>query len=254
MSAITPIDAPDAAGVPTLAYAVNGEVTGADVDAIRADFDRHDRVRLLLRVDDFEVPDASAFSRELVAMKTGAVGKIERYAIVGGPDWIAGLVGTVGGLMPFPMEHFDAEDPARAWLAAPATGDEREDRAEAAEKAAPAVTRLDSDRPDLVALAVSGHLTADDYERTVDPAVEGALAENDEIDLLMRLDGLDGFSLGAAREDFALAKHLGSFRKMALVGGPDWMTGLVDGLGGLVPVEVETFDDEAAARAWLGGA
>lgn len=248
-SALSPIDAPTA-DVPVLAYALRGGLTDDDIDALHADLNRHERARLLIRVDHFEMPHASAFAHQLAGISR-FFGPIERYAVVGGPGWLRGYAAVAGALAPFPVRHFEDEDEARAWIASPATADEVEDRAEAAEKAAPAITRLDADRPDLVALAVDGHVTADDYRRVVDPAVEEALRDHDEIDLLLRVDHLAGASLGAVKEDAALAKHLGRFRRTAVVGGPDWLAALVDGLGALTPVEVETFETEAEARAWL---
>lgn len=252
-SALTRLDTPDGqSAVPVLAYALAGKLTGADVDAIQADLAGHERVRLLVRMDALSMPDASSFSSHLMSMKAEAMGKIERYAIVGGPSWLTGLVSVVGALAPFAIRHFDDQAAATAWVQSAATADEIEDRVEAAEKAAPAVTLLPSHRGDLVALHVDGHITAEDYEAVVDPAIEAALADHDAVDLLVRFGHLDGFSLGAAKEDAALAGKLGQFRKMALVGGPGWLTTMADTVGKLVPVEVQTFDDEAPARAWLG--
>ncbi|MDT0631939.1 STAS/SEC14 domain-containing protein [Rubrivirga litoralis] len=253
-SALTRLDAPAADGVPVLAYALDGALTSADVDAIQSDLDGHDRVRLLVRVDDVEMPEASTFTRRFVSMKAGALGKVERYAVVGGPAWIARMASTVGALAPFPVRHFEGEDAARGWLSGPATADEIEDRADAAQKAEPAVALLPTHRSDLVALHVDGTLTAADYKSVVDPAVRSALAEHDAVDLLVRIGHLDGLSMGAARQDAALAAHLGRFRKMALVGAPGWLTAVADTVGKLVPVEVDTFEDEAPARAWLGDA
>ncbi|GAB5537277.1 MAG: hypothetical protein Rubg2KO_35260 [Rubricoccaceae bacterium] len=250
--ALTRIDAPNAAGVPVLAYALSGRLTEDDIDRLHADLDRQGRARLLIRADAFEMPKPGALARQLAGLGR-FLGSLERYAVVGGPEWLRGYAAVGGALAPFPVRHFDDEAAARDWIASPATADEIEDRQEAAVKAAPAVTQLDTDRPDLVALAVDGHLTADDYKRVVDPAIELALRDHDEIDLLMRLDDLDGVSLGAAKEDAALAKHIGRFRRMALVGGPGWLTSLVDTLGALMPTEVEAFETEAEARDWLGG-
>lgn len=250
--ALARIDAPDAAGVPVLAYALRGRLTDDDIATLHGDLDRHGRARLLIRVDAFEVPDAGAFARQIAGLGR-FLGSIERYAVGGGPGWLRTYAAIGDAIAPFSVRHFDDEAAARAWVSGPATADEVEDRAEAAEKAAPAVTRLDAARPDLVALAVDGHLTAEDYERTVDPAIEAALAGHDEIDLLVRVDRLDGLSLGAAREDAALVKHLGRFRRVAVVGGPGWLTSMADGIGALAPVEVGTFGDEGEARAWLDG-
>ena len=253
MSAFTRL-AVSSSSIPILAYAVSGEITDTDVRMLRADLDAHERVRVLLCFDASNMPGLSAVSPEMMAVRAEALSKAERLAVVGGPGWMPALAATAGALTPFSVQHFQDGASARGWLTQPATPDEMDDRAEAADHGAPAVSLLPSGRPDLLALAVDGTLTAEDYERTVDPAVEAALAAYDEIDLLVRLDRLGGVSFGAVREDAALAKHLGRFRRMALIGGPGWLTGLANGLGALVPVEVRTFVDEAAARAWLGDA
>lgn len=249
--ALTRLHVSGGASVPVLAYALAGKITDADVRTIQADADGLDRLRLLIRVDDFEMPSVSAFTSGLFEMKLGMIGRIERYALVGGPGWIATYVGTVGAMLPLAVKHFRDEADARAWITGPATPDEVEAREEARERAAPAVRLVETHRTDLVALVVDGRLTAADYEAVVDPAIEGALAAHDEVDLLVRVDDLDGFSVGAAREDAALAKHLDHIRRLALVGGPDWMRALAEGAGALVPVEIETFESEAEARAWL---
>ena len=153
--AFTRIDVPDADGVPVLAYAVHGTLDGADVDTLKADLDHHERARLLLRIDDFKM-DASVLSRKMLWVEADALRKIERYALVGGPDWMRAFVSVGGAIAPFPVKYFEAEDAARAWITAPATEEEIEDRQEARDEAAPAVTQLDSNRPDLIALAVDG--------------------------------------------------------------------------------------------------
>ena len=132
-SALSPIDAPTA-DVPVLAYALRGGLTDDDIDALHADLNRHERARLLIRVDQFEMPHASAFAHQLAGISR-FFGPIERYAVVGGPGWLRGYAAVAGALAPFPVRHFEDEDEARAWIASPATADEVEDRAEAAEKA-----------------------------------------------------------------------------------------------------------------------
>lgn len=253
-SALTRIESPGptSSGVPVLAYVLDGVFDAADTTRLREDLDAHDRVRMLIRIDALSLPSLSTFTNGFLSMKVDAFRKVERYAIVGGPDWIRAYVGAVGGLAPFAMKHFEDEAAAWAWIQSPATGDEIEEREEAAEKAAPAVTRLPSHRPDLVAFHLDGHLTARDYETVVDPAIEAATRDHAAIDLLVRFGSLDGVSLGALKDDAALTKYTRSIRRMALVGAPHWLGTLAEGAGALTPIEIETFDDEAPARAWLG--
>lgn len=62
-------------------------------------------------------PDA-AISREVMAGKLELMKHLERYAIVGGPDWIRALASTFGALVQPEVRSFDLEDQdkAVAWL------------------------------------------------------------------------------------------------------------------------------------------
>ena len=208
--ALSRIDLPgDAqAGVPLLAYAVDGSPGAADIDAVQQDLEGHDRVRLMVRVDRLSMPDAGAFSGQLLSMQLDAVRKVERYALVGGPTWIGPYAATINAVTPFAVRHFDQQADAQAWLSEAPTQDERGNRVEAAEKASPAMIVLGSDRPDLIAVAIDGHLTGTDYDNVADPLIKGAVAQHGTADLLVRIDALEGVGLDAAGDDLALAKHL----------------------------------------------
>jgi hypothetical protein len=205
-------------------------------------------VRLLVRLDRFELPLASA-AGAVARLKGSALRKLDRYAVVGGPDWIEGVVPVAGALTPVEVRHFDAdeEDEARAWIARPAGAPDEPDE----EHLEPAARLVASSRPDLVAVAVDGRLTEADYQTVITPALEAALAHAPAIDLLVRFDDFEGVSLGAARRDALLARHARSLRRVALVDAPGWMETLAGTMGSLLPTSVRTFRREADARAWL---
>lgn len=225
-----------------------------DFALMAADFQAHGRLRLLVRVDAFSIPDASAFSAGLVQMKRDALDKIDRYAIVGGPDWLERYASLAGGVSPFPIRRFETEADARAWISADPLPDPHassSDPGDEADDAPPAAVLLRSPDTHVVAFHVQGHLMSADYRLVVVPAIEAALARHDAIDLLVRFGSFDGFSLGAARHEAALAKHAPSLRRVALVDAPGWLAALASTAGGVLPVEVQSFDDETPARLWL---
>ncbi len=255
-AALRRLDAPDApdAAVPVLAYALDGKMNADDFALIWADLREHDRIRLLVQIDTFAIPDPSAFSAGLIQMKKEALHKLDRYAIVGGPDWFERYASLAGGVSPFPIRRFESLAEARAWISADPLPGETDAPSEDDDTAgSPAVTLLRSPDTHIVAFHIQGRLTSADYRTVLVPAIEEALARHDAIDLLVRFGDLYGFSLGAARHEAALAQHVGSLRRVALVNAPGWLSALSATAGGLLPVDVKAFDDETPARRWLTG-
>lgn len=103
----------------TLAYAVTGPITGADIEAIaprlRAASEKHRRVNLLMRMDAGYRFHLDVFSKQLAEMEIDALRHIERYAVVGAPGWIEPVAELAGPLLKLELRLFDAEDEAAAW-------------------------------------------------------------------------------------------------------------------------------------------
>ena len=107
----------------------------------------------------------------------------------------------------------------------------------------------------LIAIQVSGKLTADDYEREWAPRLSEAVAQHGKVRVLVYIDEtFEGFEAAAIWEDtkFGLA-HINAPEKLALVGGPDWMRKLTDLVGPLLPGSYETFEtgELEEAFAWV---
>ncbi len=107
----------------------------------------------------------------------------------------------------------------------------------------------------VVGLIAKGEIHAEDYEKTIDPAVEAALATNDKVRLLYVLGAdLEGYSGGAAWQDGKLGmKHLGKWEKIAVVSDQDWIRHSVNLFGYLIPGKVKVFTvaEEADASEWI---
>lgn len=122
-------------------------------------------------------------------------------------------------------------------------------------EAVPAIRRIDTDRDDLFAIDVVGHVSAADAENLFG-LLEAAYALHPRIDVLIRLtdhDGVDWTDLSAETLEQGKSHALEHVARCATIGDPDW-TSQVQGFFTSLPVELKHFDagDEAAAWEWLG--
>ncbi|MGN6464151.1 MAG: STAS/SEC14 domain-containing protein [Rhizobiaceae bacterium] len=119
-----------------------------------------------------------------------------------------------------------------------------------------AIRRLDTDREDVFAFDIVGHITAADVEN-IYGLLEGAYAIHDEIDMLVRIKDYDGVDWDAAMRDFGLLgkthalKHI---RKYAVVGGPGWVGPMISVFKPFFSISMKHFaaDKETEAWRWIG--
>jgi len=72
-------------------------------------------IRLLARFKDFRMPAAGAVDGDYLRMKLKALHRVERYAVVGGPPWLATGISAMSPLFRPELRHFAAEQEAEAW-------------------------------------------------------------------------------------------------------------------------------------------
>lgn len=65
------------------------------------------------RLDGFEM--GGVFDREYLAMKRSLLERLDRYAVVGGPAWLASWLRALDPLFRVEIRHFPAEQEALAW-------------------------------------------------------------------------------------------------------------------------------------------
>lgn len=121
----------------------------------------------------------------------------------------------------------------------------------------PAIRRIDTDRSDLCALEIAGHFTSNDLENAYG-LLEGAYAEHEKVDLLVRIKYYDGFDWAAVFDESTIrgkAHALRHIRNYAVVGGPGWMRAVLAVFGPLTSIRTKHFDtaDEPKAWDWIGG-
>ena len=107
----------------------------------------------------------------------------------------------------------------------------------------------------LLEVEFSGRITGEDYETTLVPAVEAALAAHDRVRLLALMgEEFSGFDLGAAWADTKLGlAHWSGFDRIALATDIGWMRHAVRLSAALLPCPVQVFDmiEAENARRWL---
>ena len=120
----------------------------------------------------------------------------------------------------------------------------------------PAIRRIETDRADLCALDVVGHLTSADLENAFG-LLEAAYVDHPAVDLLVRLSGYDGFDWDGVFTASTLRgkrNALRHVRRSAVIGGPAWISTALGLFSPLMSMESRHFDaaEEASAWKWLG--
>ena len=102
-----------------VAFALTGPITGADIDHVApklsAAYENHGTVNLLMRLEGDYRFRLDVLSGPLAQLKTEALGRIERYAVVGAPVWMQSAAGLVAPLLKLDLHFFEREDEAAAW-------------------------------------------------------------------------------------------------------------------------------------------
>ena len=114
-----------------------------------------------------------------------------------------------------------------------------------------------SDVPEgIVGVKAIGKLTRDDYEKVLEPLLDGARREGRRLRFLYQVGPeFEGFTLGAAWEDAKLGlRSLRSLAGCAVVTDRDWIRESTRIVGLLLPCPVQVFTnrDRDKAIEWLG--
>ena len=120
----------------------------------------------------------------------------------------------------------------------------------------PTIRRIDTDRDDLFAIDVVGHVSAADAENLFG-LLEAAYALHQRIDVAVRIvdhDGVDWADISDETLKQGAAHALEHIGRCAAIGMPDWTSDARHALPTSSPIEFRHFDadDEAEAWEWLG--
>ncbi|WP_046864804.1 STAS/SEC14 domain-containing protein [Microvirga massiliensis] len=108
-----------------IAFEITGKIRSEDMRLLVSTFDdalkAHERLRILVRVIDFDGVSLDALRNEaLWSVKMRGLRQVERYALVGGPNWLDKILHSVAPMVRTETRHFgrDEEDKAWEWLEA----------------------------------------------------------------------------------------------------------------------------------------
>lgn len=111
------------------------------------------------------------------------------------------------------------------------------------------ISTLHSDK--LVAMTVFGEFTLADYKE-FEELVNFKIRFEGQVDLLLDLRAMSGFTLDLAWEEIRFSRqHAHDFRRIAVLTDDQWVTWSAWVSQLFVDAEVQVFDEESAARAWL---
>lgn len=116
----------------------------------------------------------------------------------------------------------------------------------------PVIRRIPTNRSDVFAFAVEGHLDDPSLENLYG-LLDAAYEEHEEIDLLIRLTGYEGLDWTAAFSESALSmrsKSLQHLRRYAIVGGPLWIQASLTLMQPFLSIEMRAFEPDEEDEAW----
>ncbi len=115
------------------------------------------------------------------------------------------------------------------------------------------ITALPRSRDASLAFHLSDHITHQDYEKVLVPAVEKALENHAQVRLMLIIDEtFNGFTPRAVWDDARLGfSHWRGFAGLALVGGPHWLQWALTLFAPLMQCPVQLYDHQATEEAWL---
>lgn len=116
----------------------------------------------------------------------------------------------------------------------------------------PAIRQIETDRANLLAIDIVGHVSAADAENLFG-LLEAAYALHSRIDVLLRLidhEGVDWSAIAADTLDQGRADAIAHIGRCATVGEPDWTAEAQAWFESAPPVEIRHFDAEEEAAAW----
>jgi hypothetical protein len=102
------------------AFAIEGHVTTGEIDDVfikmQEAYNRFGKVNLLVHIRHYEGFDwTSLFSQTTYVGKIKAFGHISRYAVVGGPSWVATAIKLFPPVFGLQMRHFEDGQIQQAW-------------------------------------------------------------------------------------------------------------------------------------------
>jgi len=109
---------------------------------------------------------------------------------------------------------------------------------------------------DVIGLRCAGHLTKEDYETVLIPALDAAFEQHQRLHAYCQIDSFSGIHPDAMWDTLKVkAGHFTHWGRVALVTDTDWVSHTVKLFSFLMPWDVRLFPlaEAEKARAWIVG-
>lgn len=243
-----------------LAATIQDRLTREDFASLEAmlesERERSGRLSLLIDLRAMRSIDPQAFLTDLRASlrQVGRMADWSRLALVTDNSLLHAVARFQAPFIPGPtVRTFCSEqiDEARLFASGASSG------TDGSRDGAPAsgIARIETDRPDVVAFSITSKISPDDA-KAARLLVEEVAAQHPKIDILVRIDGWQGFDLSILIKPDSWSTNsalMRSLRRYALVGAPQALSGVSDLIGTFMPFQVRTFalDNEDAAWSFI---
>ena len=102
------------------AFQIDGRIRSQDIDraieALKASFEGGEKINVLGRFKRYNGFDLGAVAREdLLRLKYNALKNVDKYAIVGAPEWLRNLIELVDSMIGVDLKCFDSSEETEAW-------------------------------------------------------------------------------------------------------------------------------------------
>ncbi|HPE62224.1 MAG TPA: STAS/SEC14 domain-containing protein [Thiolinea sp.] len=199
---------------------------------------------LLLRADSIPHWDSIAALGKHIHLVETFQKQVPKVAIVTDSTLLGMLPNLADFFLQARIRHFSRVnlDQAKAW--ASAAGDD------------PGSFEVMDDLPDdTIGFRIRGIITAEDYEQTLTPLIEGKLKNHQRLNLLAVIDSaFESYTVGAMWDDARLGfMHLTDFRRIAIATDINWIRLSTRFFSPLIAAEVQVYDltQLDQARDWV---
>jgi len=114
----------------------------------------------------------------------------------------------------------------------------------------PSIRQVRTSRPDLYAFRIAGEVSRDDMEAMSELMNDAFDAHDDKVDMLLIFDRYEGSETGTTLSWEAIKsrfKSVTNVHRYVVVGAPDSAAEMIETWGSILPVEAETYSEEAIA-------
>ncbi|MBE9126630.1 MULTISPECIES: STAS/SEC14 domain-containing protein [unclassified Coleofasciculus] len=225
---------------------VEGKITEADFDRvvaqIKADIEKHGKLRLLEEIRSFEGIDPITLWKD-AQFGLNHVGDFTHAAVVADAEWVRTISAAADNILSAKVKAFERSqlEEARTWLlTAPEQSQE------------PGMEYKSNDLNNVVEIIIEGKITAADFDRIV-PQIQADFAKHGKLKVLEEIRSFEGADPMALWKDMQQAHMVKDLTHVAIVADVKWMRTIAEAVGAVFPFEVKVFERSQieTARTWL---